>query len=140
MSVELRLRRALLAAAAVTYLGAAVEMALVEHYDGVWQLMPFALVAAGLGTVGAAWPAPTARPWLLAGVGAVVVVGSVLGVYFHLEGNWALAAEVRPDEPLASRVWHALSGGNPLLAPGMVGLAGALGAAAGLGSGDQTDD
>lgn len=139
MSTECWLRRALLTAAAATYIGAAVELVLVEHYEGVWQLVPFGVIAVGLLAIGMAWSAPTERARVLKVVGAVAVVASVLGVYFHLEGNWTLVAEVRPDQSAAARAWDALSGGNPLLAPGMVALAGVLGAVAGARGEERTD-
>ncbi|WP_420457060.1 hypothetical protein [Rubrivirga sp.] len=132
VSVERQLRRFLLATAAVTYLAAAVELLLVEHYEDVWQLAPFGLIAVGLAAVAWVARAPGSQSvralWV---AGGLAVAGSVLGVVLHVKGNAAFALEIEPDLGLAAATWEGLSGGNPLLAPGMVALAGVLGAAAG---------
>lgn len=129
--VESQYRRFLLATAAVTYLAAAVELVLVEHYADVLQAVPFVLIAAGLTTVVWAWASPTPRAlWALRVVAAVVIVGSVVGVGLHVNGNLAFALEIRPSAELREVLWEGASGGNPLLAPGMVALAAVLAAAA----------
>ncbi len=130
-TAERQLRRFLLATAAATYLAAAVELVLVEHYADTAQIIPFVLIVAGLAAVAWAWASPSRRSLAaLRGVGALVVFGSLVGIGLHVKGNVAFALEVQPDAGLGEVVWDGLSGGNPLLAPGMVALAGVLAAAA----------
>lgn len=132
MTVEATYRRFLLATAAVTYLAAAAELLLVGHYEGVWQLIPFAMIGVGLGAVAWAWAAPgPASLRALAWAGAVVVAGTVLGVGLHVKGNVEFALEVEPGLGVGAAVWKGMSGVSPLLAPGMLALAGVLGMAAG---------
>lgn len=130
-TVESQYRRFLLAMASVTYLGAAVELFLVDHYHVTLQLIPFGLVAVGLAASLWAWRAPARRSLrALRWASAVVVVGSLLGVTLHGTGNVAFELEIRPNAGLGEVLWDGLSGGNPLLAPGMLTLAAVLAAAA----------
>lgn len=130
-TVESQFRRFLLATAAATYLAAAVELVLVDHYEDALQFIPFGLIAAGLAA--AAWAAASpsrAALRTLQGVGALVVLGSLVGIVLHVKGNVEFAREIQPDLSLSEALWDGLDGGNPFLAPGMIALAGVLAAAA----------
>jgi hypothetical protein len=59
-----------------------------------------------------------------------VALGSLLGVYEHIEGNIGLLLEVTPNATTAKIISEALGGANPLLAPGMLALAAVLAVAA----------
>lgn len=131
MAAEPWLRRFLLATAVATYLAAAVELVLVDHYEEWQQVLPFATIALGLAAAGWAWASPAPASLRSARwAGALAAATALAGVYFHVEGNLGFAREVRPGEGGLALAWDALSGGNPLLAPGMVALAGVLAAAA----------
>jgi hypothetical protein len=119
-----------------TALGACAELAMLRHWQGPGQLVPWALLVLLLGSA-AAWlvrrsPAPARA---LRTVAVVTALGSAYGVYEHLKGNLAAGpssaryAESWASMPAASHLWAAASGAvgaSPLLAPGMVGLAGVL--------------
>lgn len=131
MAAEPWFRRFLWAAAVATYLAAAVELVLVEHYEEWQQALPFGMIALGSLAASWAWRSPgrtSIRSARWAGVLATMT--ALVGVYFHVEGNLGIAREVHPDASGAEVFWDALSGGNPLLAPGMIALAGVLAAAA----------
>ncbi len=130
-TVESQFRRFLLVTAAATYLAAAIELVLVDHYEDALQFIPFGLIALGLGAVAWAGASPS-RPSLrtLQGVAALVVSGSLLGIVLHVKGNVEFAREIQPDAGLVEALWDGLSGGNPFLAPGMIALAAVLAAAA----------
>ena len=131
MTAEAWLRRFLFGAAAATYLGAVVELALVEHWGGFWQVVPFALCGLGLAAVAWAWRRPGARSLRAVLVtSALAAVGAGVGVVQHARGNALFALDIRPGLTVGETVLESLSGGNPLLAPGLVALAAALGAAA----------
>lgn len=126
-----RLRRFLLLFAALLFGGAAAELWLVNHREDTLQLIPFALCA--LGTVAAL--AALARPRratlrLLRATMALVVLGTLLGVYLHVEGNVAFQREIDPNAPAADLWLGALGGANPLLAPGILSVAAVLALAA----------
>ena len=126
-----RLRRFLLLLTISLFAGALVELWLVGHTEDVIQLVPFVLSVVGIvvsllvlcrpasGTI------QVMRIWM-----AVVVLGTLLGVYFHIEGNVLFHREVDPNATTSQLVWEGLGGGNPLLAPGILAIAALLAVAA----------
>lgn len=119
-----------------TALGAVAELAMLRHWQGPGQIVPWALLAVLLAAAVAwlvrrrTWTARAART-----AGAVAVLGSGYGLYEHLKGNLADGAldpryaEVWASMSAPARWWAAGTGAvgdSPLLAPGMIGLAGAL--------------
>lgn len=74
-------------------------------------------------------PGPGVR-LALRGVMALLIVGSLVGGVMHLAGNATFAQEIQPNAG-AAEIWiAALKGAAPLLAPGILALAGVLGLAA----------
>ena len=131
MTAEAGLRRFLLTASSATYGASAVELALVEHWHGWTQWLPFVMAGAALVAAGAFARSPSSRTVLaLRVVSALVVIGSAAGVVLHARGNAGFALEVRPDTAGVDLALEAATGGNPLLAPGMMALAALLAAAA----------
>ena len=126
-TVEGRFRTFLLVLAGCICIGTVVELWLTEHTDGPLQLLPFLLCGAGLLTVIVALLRP--RQWTLLGlrlVMALLLAGSLLGIFHHIDGNYHFELEMRPNAT-ASEVWiDALKGANPILAPGVLGLAAVL--------------
>ena len=122
-----RLRMFLLLLAISMCVGTVVELLLAKHTEDTIQLIPFFLC--GLGFV--ALLAMLLRPqrmtlWFLRGSMALIMAGSLFGIYEHLENNIAFQLELQPSASL-SDVWlKALQGGNPLLAPGILALAGII--------------
>lgn len=130
---ERLLRRAMQSAAAATFVGALLELALVDHVDGWRQWMAFAFAGLGLVALVWAWRDPR-RPVLRAvrAVSVVVAVGALSGIVLHGVGNAEFEREVKPNASTAEVAWGGLTGGNPFFAPGMLALAAALTAAATL--------
>ncbi|MGB3543333.1 hypothetical protein, partial [Rubrivirga sp.] len=98
MSAEAGLRRFLLLASSVTYVASAIELALVEHWHGWTQWLPFVMASAGL--LAALWASrsPSSRSVrALRVVSALVVLGGAAGVVLHARGNALFALEVRPE-------------------------------------------
>ena len=60
----------------------------------------------------------------------VGLVGSLFGIYEHLEHNIEFALEIRPNAAVADVFWGALAGANPLLAPGILAFMAILALAA----------
>ena len=142
-STEGRLRRALWAVSVATYLGAAVELVLVEHWHEWQQWIALATVAVSLATVASGWRAPSAGTLrAVRAVSGVVLAVSVVGVGFHLWGNFQFSLEVAPSDTLWERAVDTLTGGNPAFAPGTPAVAAVLALAATtrhpvLGEGDS---
>lgn len=124
-----RLRRATAGLASAAALGGMVELALLRHWDGR-QLIPWfilgSITVVGLVTAGGG-PARLARA-----TGGLGLLGALAGVWFHVSGNHALGPTLVDGWDSMSppaQWWEALSGSlgaNPALAPGLLGLAGAL--------------
>jgi hypothetical protein len=130
-----RFQRVLLVLAALTVLGTAAELAMLRHWNGVDQLIPwFALgvLAAAVAAVALHLSAVTALVARL--VGAVASASGLYGAWVHVHSNY----EVGPLDfryqntwatmSLASRWWKAASGGvgpSPPLAPAILALGGA---------------
>jgi hypothetical protein len=129
--VEQRLRTFLLVLAGWLCVGTIIELLLVGHTETVVQFIPFALCGVGLAAVGAALLRSRRGTLLgLRAVMAVLLAGSLFGIYEHVEGNLAFALEIRPGAAV-SDVWtEALTGAAPLLAPGILALAALLALAA----------
>jgi fatty acid desaturase len=132
-SVEIlrRLRKFLLMLAVLLLAGALVELWLVGHTEDWVQLIPFVLAIVGIivGFLVLFQPGKRTiqimRIWM-----AVVVMGTLFGVYQHITGNIAFEREVDPKATTSQLAWQGLGGGNPLLAPGVLAIAAVLALAA----------
>jgi len=129
-------RRVLTWLGAGTALGACAELAMLRHWQGPVQLVPWAVLAALL-LAAVAWltrrSAATAR--ILQGTAVVAALGSAFGVYEHVGANLAAGplsgryAAGWESMSAVSQLWAAATesvGAAPVFAPGMVGLAGVL--------------
>ena len=119
-----RLRGLLFALAPALFAGTVAELLLAGHTESRLQLIPFALCALGLATVALAWLRPARWSALtLRAVMAVVGGGSLLGMWEHFQGNRGFALEVHPEAGGADLLRAALTGADPLLAPGILAVA-----------------
>ena len=125
------MRRFLLIIVELLCVGTAVELWLEKHYKETPQLIPFMLCVLGLASVLLVqWRPGSKTIWLLRIVMVAVVLGSILGGYFHLASNIDFQVEMRPNQSTIDSFFAALMGTAPILAPGMLGLAGVLALAA----------
>ncbi len=60
----------------------------------------------------------------------LVVLSSIVGIYMHFSRNLAFTHEINPSFSLGEAILPALKGSYPLLAPGVLFLAGILALAA----------
>lgn len=129
-SVEQQLRYFLIWTVALIFIGAICELILLEHYKKTPQYIPYILSGLGLISLFTVRFKPnkttvTALRYIM----AITALGSLLGIYFHFTGNLAFVREINPTFSFWQALWPAIKGGNPLLAPGILFLAGALGIA-----------
>jgi hypothetical protein len=129
--VLLRLRRFLLVLAVSLFGGALVELWLVGHTKELIQWLPFALCIVGSLAVLLLLfrPGPGTVKALRICM-ALIALGSLLGIYLHIEGNMLFAREIQPNSPTTDLVLKGLAGANPLLAPGILAVAAVLAVAA----------
>ena len=117
-----RLRRFLLVLAVLLFAGALAELWLVGHTEEFVQWVAFILAGAGaLASMLVLIRLSRATVRVLRICMLVVVLGSLFGIYQHVSGNIAFAREVHPDYSTSQLFWRGLQGGNPLLAPGVLG-------------------
>ena len=139
-----RLRRFLLLFSVLLFGGAVVELWLVNHKEDTLQLIPFGLCALGTAAALLALLRPRrATLWLLRGSMALVVCGTLLGIYLHLDGNIDFQREIDPGAPASDMLPSVLAGANPLLAPSILSVAAVVALAAtyrhpALSGGDDT--
>jgi hypothetical protein len=128
--VAQRLRRFLLGVVAVTLVVTPFELILLEHTEETLQWIPFVVSGLGLLAVAGAWIRPsTISLKILRWTMAVVALSSFAGMYLHFSGNLAFTLEINPSYSVTDALWPAMKGSYPLLAPGILTLAGILGMA-----------
>jgi hypothetical protein len=109
-------------------LGLVVELFLLEHTESATQLMPFAVLGAGLAATVAQLLRPSRRSLrLFQGVMLLFVATGLLGLVLHLRGNIGFERETNPSARGLELLWHSLRGGVPLLAPAAMAQLGLLG-------------
>ncbi len=129
-----RLRLFLLLLAGGLSAGAIVELLAANHTEEPLQWVPFVLCGLSLVAIVAALLRPQRSVLLtLRGVMILMIGGSLLGIYEHVAGNIAFAQEIRPGTPTGELLLKGFTGGNPLLAPGMLAVAALIALAATYG-------
>lgn len=119
-----QLRRFLLVLSMMLFVGALIELWLVGHTEDKIQWLAFVL--AGLGAsaaLGRIFRSSRATLLLLRVCMALVILGSMLGVYEHFSGNIEFEREIQPNASTPALLSKAIKGGNPLLAPGILAIA-----------------
>ena len=110
--------------------GTGVELLLLEHTEGFWQVLPLGLM--GLGGVALAWYGATGGSTSLrlfrATMGTVIVSG-VVGLWLHYQGNAEFELEMYPSLEGLELFWEAVKGATPTLAPGTMLELGLIGLA-----------
>lgn len=122
------IRRILLALVLLGIVGLTLELLLLEHTESATQLIPFAVLGAGLVVSVKVAMRPTARSLRLFQVVMLLfIVAGLLGLYLHLRGNVEFELEDDPSARGLDLVWRSLHGGIPLLAPAAMAQLGLLG-------------
>ncbi len=108
--------------------GVALELLLLEHFDGVWQWTPLALLSAGA-FMGAslAWRPTRAVVHALQALMLMYLLAGACGLYFHLNANLEFELELRPSIGGVQLLVETLKGAMPALAPGAMVQIGLLG-------------
>jgi hypothetical protein len=123
-------RRSLFAILVLGLIGTEIELLLLKHTDGFWQIVPLALIGAGIVVV--AWCALAGSPASLRVLDVVMVafiLSGAAGVLLHFQGNIEWERERAPGIGGAPLVRQALMGATPTLAPGtmlQLGLVGLI--------------
>ena len=130
MSAELilsRLRTFLLGFSAFLCVGTIAELAFIGHWGNPLQILPFVLCALGLVAIVMFFRKANQRNLnILRWVMVLNFVGSIFGVFEHIEENINFALEIKPSTAGLDLILKGLGGANPLLAPGMLAIAALL--------------
>ena len=122
-----KFRRFLLWVAHFVCIGTLIEMWLEEHFGTPTQLIPFVLCGMGLMVIWAGLlKSNRASVIALRIVMFAILVGSVFGIYEHLQHNLLFEMEIRPGSGPSDVIMYAFRGASPLLAPGILALAAIL--------------
>jgi hypothetical protein len=126
-----RLHRFYLAFSIFIFAGSLVELVVINHTKETLQWMPFLLSLLGIGLAGWELLRPGRRSQLALRLGmSGISLGSLVGTAVHVTGNLRFALEVNPNLNLGEQIAAALGGANPLLAPGVLGMAAVVALAA----------
>lgn len=103
--------------------GIIAELWLTGHYDDPLQWVPFIVCGIGIVLLIAALARP--QHGLLRSLQVLMIVMAIaggVGTIVHLRSNLELAREVKPAKAQSQPLWMALTGRNPPLAPGALGV------------------
>ena len=105
------LRAALLLLVALGVVGTALALAYERHWDGTWQLVPWATLGGVSIALGALLVRTTrATVWLARVLAVLVILAAVLGVWRHFDENYSTA----PLDARYSERWDTMSTGARL--------------------------
>ena len=130
-SMESWYRHFLLILAVSTFCFIPAELALSGHTEGFYQLIPFVVSGLSLLLIGIWWISKS--DWslkLTRGAMLVSCAASLLGSIKHFQHNLEFELEIRPGTVWTDVFWETISGASPLLAPGILFLAGVMALAA----------
>lgn len=123
------LRRLLLLLLTFGFIGTAVDLVLLEHYEDSWQLAPLFLITVALLTIGAyAVTRSAAAIRVLQLVMVLCLVAGAVGFGLHYQGNLEIQMDMDPtlsQWELFKKVMHAKA--PPALAPAAMAQLGLLG-------------
>ncbi|MEP6833749.1 MAG: hypothetical protein ABJB74_10150 [Gemmatimonas sp.] len=108
--------------------GLEIELLLLKHTDGVWQVVP--LVLLGFGLVVSLWYVASrsaAAVTVLSCAMILFIASGVAGTLLHLKGNVAYEKESNPGLSGRELFKGAVQGSTPTLAPGAMIQLGLLG-------------
>ena len=124
------IRRTLAAIFIAGSIGTGFELLLLEHTEGVWQIVPLALLVIGCIAIVRVMLRPRMGGLRLFQLTMWLSIASgLVGVWLHYQGNVAFELELSPDAQGRELFWEALKGATPSLAPGTMALLGAVGLA-----------
>ncbi|MEZ4679406.1 MAG: hypothetical protein R2932_34815 [Caldilineaceae bacterium] len=126
-----RLRTFLLGLAAFMSLGTIGELVLEEHWEDAIQFLPFVLCGLTFIAIVTVMARPTRSALrIMRWIVGMTFVGSLFGIFEHVEHNFGFALEIQPNATVGDVFWKALGGANPLLAPGILAFTALLALAA----------
>ncbi len=125
-----RLRGLLMATLVLGTVGVGIELLLLEHTDGVQQLVPVALL--GLGVLVLLWHGVARGASSLRAIQVIMalfVASGFVGMVWHYQGNMEFELETYPSLAGLTLFKEVMMGATPALAPGTMIQLGLIGLA-----------
>jgi hypothetical protein len=122
------MKKLLLAAFLLSLIGTGAELLLLEHTEGIWQLIP--LIFIGVGLIGFIWhriTQSTLSTQFFRSMMVLFMISGVLGLALHFNGNMEFELEMYPSMKGTELIWETLKGATPVLAPGTMIASGLIG-------------
>ena len=111
------------------FAGTGAELALMHHYEDIWQVVPLALIAGALVTlISLRWGRRPVILQLFRVLMMLCIAAGGLGIALHFKGAAEFQLEMDPAQPawaLTQKVMRAKA--PPVLAPGLMAQLGLLG-------------
>lgn len=128
MAANDTMRKALLAILLLGFLGTGIELLLLKHTEGFWQLVPVVLSFVAAALVVWCWSAPRPAPLrTLQLLSLLLLVSGIVGTAQHMLGNIGHERESNPGLAGFDLYKLAAMGSTPLLAPGIMLQLGLIG-------------
>ncbi|MCX2718026.1 hypothetical protein [Lentiprolixibacter aurantiacus] len=116
---EFGLKRVIIVALLFMMVGTALELYLLNHYEGTLQLIPIICIGASITTLAILHfhrTTYTIRIYKL--VLGLTALSGVYGTFLHLQANFEFEVEMKPTAKTWDLFLESLSGALPSLAPG----------------------
>ncbi len=127
-SLDAKITRLILIAIAFMSIGLSIELYLLEHYEGILQLIPIICVSLGLILSIVLFRFRNKPIQILFHISLILMVASGLaGIFLHLKANYEFEKEIRPSINGMDLFMESLSGALPSLAPGSLILLALIG-------------
>lgn len=116
----------------ITYLvmlfGTGAELYLLEHFEGIWQMLPIILMGLGLLLFCWVYFSGSAMSKVVFRIAMVLFLASgLIGTWLHFDGNMEFELEMYPTMEIGTLIWESLKGATPTLAPGTMIAMGLVG-------------
>jgi len=111
-----------------TLAGSGAELLLLEHTEGIWQLIP--LILMGISLISLIWMLGS-RSMLSIRIFqltmSLFIISGLLGTWQHFSGNREFELEMYESMKGWELFWESMKGATPVLAPGTMIVLGLLG-------------
>ena len=98
--------------------GTLVELALMGHYEEVWQWAPMVLLGLSLVSfLALVWRPGSVTRRVFRGLMLLCGLSGLIGTWLHLQANWEFERELHPTASAWNTFTDSLTGALPALAP-----------------------
>lgn len=122
------MRRFILGIFLITIVGAGLELVLLEHIEGIWQILPLGLMLISLFVlIGFLLSNNVITLRIFQIVMVLFIICGIVGIGLHYKGNAEFELEMYPSLEGLELFWKVIKGATPVLAPGTMIALGLIG-------------